>query len=183
MRMVWQAARAALLVSVAAMTPAFADDSTPPSGNASATSGSTTSGSSTGDSIVDQGMAMFDDGKLLATGGVSDLEGAGGGGLATWAVTTGYGTRDGIGLDGHFTYIALPNYSLWTEGAAVGLWDRVELSYAHLTFNTQNVGAALGLGKNFEFDQDGRRRQSETHRRCHLRPGFLVAPNRGRRAI
>ena len=59
---------------------------------------------------------MFDDGKLLATGGVSDLEGAGGGGLATWALTTGYGTRDGVGLDGHFTYIALPDYSLWTEG-------------------------------------------------------------------
>jgi len=34
------------------------------------------------------------------------------------------------------------------------LWDRVELSYAHLTFDTEKVGAALGLGKDFEFDQD-----------------------------
>jgi DUF3034 family protein len=105
-------------------------------------------------SVIDQGAAMFDNGKLLATGGVSSLEGAGGGGLATWALTTGYGTRDGVGIDGHATYISLPDYSLWTEGVAVGLFDRVELSYAHLTFNTENVGAALGLGKNFEFDQD-----------------------------
>lgn len=110
--------------------------------------------SAPGGSVVDQGVAMFDNGKLLATGGVSSLEGAGGGGLSTWALITGYGTRDGVGVDGHATYISLPAYSLWTEGAAVGLFDRVELSYTHLTFNTENVGAALGLGKNFEFDQD-----------------------------
>lgn len=99
-------------------------------------------------------MDMFDGGKLLATGGVSDLEGAGGGGLATWAITSGYGSRDGVGLNGHFTYIDLPDYSLWTEGVAVGLWDRVELSYAHLTFDTQKVGGLLGLGNGFKFDQD-----------------------------
>jgi hypothetical protein len=109
---------------------------------------------SSGGSIVDESAALFDDGKLLATGGVSNLEGAGGGGLATWALISGYGTRDGAGLNAHATYIALPDYSLWTEGATIGLFDRVELSYAHLTFDTQNVGAALGLGKGFEFHQD-----------------------------
>ena len=36
---------------------------------------------------------LFDGGKLLATGGVSQVEGAGGGGLANWALITGYGTR------------------------------------------------------------------------------------------
>ena len=35
-----------------------------------------------------------DMGKLTATGGVSQLEGAGGGGLTPWALITGYGTRD-----------------------------------------------------------------------------------------
>ncbi|MGD0866464.1 MAG: DUF3034 family protein [Rhizomicrobium sp.] len=140
MRISSRATLAALFaLATLAATPVLADDSNPSSGSGS---------------IVDQGMAMFDDGKLLATGGVSDLEGAGGGGLTTWALTTGYGTRDGIGLDGHFTYIALPDYALWTEGAAIGLWDRVELSYAHLTFDTEKVGEELGLGKGFEFDQD-----------------------------
>jgi hypothetical protein len=105
-------------------------------------------------SVFDKGMAMFDSGKLLATGGVSQLEGAGGGGLAAWALISGYGTRDGVSINGHATYVAVNDYSLWSEGAAVGLFDRVELSYAHQTFNTENVGTALGLGKNYKFDVD-----------------------------
>ena len=35
-----------------------------------------------------------DGGKLLLTGGVSQLEGAAGGGITPWAVIGGYGTRD-----------------------------------------------------------------------------------------
>lgn len=105
-------------------------------------------------SLTDEGLALFDSGKLLATSGVSALEGSGGGGLASWALITGYGTRDGAGVNGHFTYIDVNDYSLWSEGAAVGLFDRVELSYAHQTFDTENVGAALGLGKGYKIDQD-----------------------------
>src|ERR1700728_298253 len=82
-------------------------------------------------SVLDQGMALFDSGKLLATGGVSDLEGAGGGGLATWALISGNGTRDALGLNGHFTDIELGSYALRAEGAAIGLFDRVELSYTY----------------------------------------------------
>ena len=105
-------------------------------------------------SMLDSASSMFDEGKLLATGGVSTIEGSGGGGLATWALISGYGTRDGVGLDAHFTYVDLPDYALWSPGVAIGLFDRVELSYAHQTFDTENVGAQLGLGKGFTFDQD-----------------------------
>lgn len=97
---------------------------------------------------------LFDEGRLLATGGVSEVEGAGGGGLAPWALITGYGTRDGIGVNAHYTYIHLPSFTLNTEGVAIGLFDRVELSYAHQSFDTGNAGAKLGLGKGFTFDQD-----------------------------
>jgi len=97
---------------------------------------------------------LFDEGKLLATGGVSQVEGAAGGGLATWAVIGGYGTDDGIGVTAHETFIGLRSFSLNSVGAAAGLYDRVELSYAHQTFNTGNTGAALGLGKDFKFDED-----------------------------
>jgi hypothetical protein len=93
-------------------------------------------------------------GKLLLTGGVSNIEGAGGGGLATWATTTGYETRDGVGANLHLTYVKVSDYSLTTYGAAIGLFDRLELSYARQKFDTENVGAALGLGKGFTFDQD-----------------------------
>ena len=122
---------------MAAAGPVFADDAKPAD-----------------QSLLDKGMALFDSGKLLATGGVSQLEGAGGGGLSAWALISGYGTRDGAGINGHVTYVDVNDYSLWSEGAAVGLFDRVELSYAHTSFNTEDVGAALGLGKNYKFDMD-----------------------------
>jgi len=93
-------------------------------------------------------------GKLLATGGLSNLEGAGGGGLASWATITGYGTRDGFGGDLHYTYVNLPRYTLHTEGAAFGLGDRVELSYAHQYFDTGATGQLFGLGKGYAFQQD-----------------------------
>src|ERR1700709_1427576 len=87
------------------------------------------------DGVLDKGMALFDGGKLLATGGGSNVEGAGGGGLATWALITGYGTRDGVGVNGHYTYVGLPDYNLQTFGASVGILDRVELSYAYPAFD------------------------------------------------
>ena len=37
-----------------------------------------------------------DSGRLLLTQGVSNIEGAAGGGLASWAVISGYGTRDAV---------------------------------------------------------------------------------------
>jgi Protein of unknown function (DUF3034) len=97
---------------------------------------------------------VFDEGKLLATGGVSTLEGSGGGGLATWAMISGYGTRDGVGLNAHYTYVGLPDYHLQTPGLAIDLFDRVELSYAYQSFDTQKTGAALGLGEEFTFHQN-----------------------------
>lgn len=96
----------------------------------------------------------FDSGRLLATGGVSQIEGAGGGGLAAWALITGYGTDNGIGVNGHATTVILPDYRLTSLGFAAGFFDRVELSYSRLEFNTLGVGAALGLGHSYTFHMD-----------------------------
>lgn len=96
---------------------------------------------------------LFDRGRLLATGGVSQVEGAAGGGLTPWAVIAGYGSRDAIGANAHYTYIGLSDYTLHAPGIAVGFFDRVELSYSYQTFNTRNVGAMLGLGQGYEFHQ------------------------------
>lgn len=92
-------------------------------------------------------------GKLLLTGGVTTVEGSGGGGLASWATITGYATRDGIGANVHATRIELPDYQFRAYGAAVGLFDRVELSYTRQAFDTQGTGAKLGLGQGFTFHQ------------------------------
>ena len=92
-----------------------------------------------------------DSGRLLATSGVSQLDGAAGGGLVPWAVIAGYGTRDAIGATVHYTLDAMPDFTLHSAGIAVGLFDRVELSYAHDWFDTGSTGAKLGLGSGFQF--------------------------------
>ena len=96
----------------------------------------------------------FDQGKLLATGGVSQVEGAGGGGLGAWALISGYGSDHGAGVNGHYTTVLLPDYRLDTLGVGIGLFDRLELSYAWAAFDTMDVGTALGLGKGFTFHQN-----------------------------
>jgi len=78
--------------------------------------------------------AAQDMGKLFATGGVSQVEGAGGGGITPWALITGYGTRDSWGANAHFTYVSTQDYQLNTYGVAVGIADRVELSLAKQEF-------------------------------------------------
>ena len=75
-----------------------------------------------------------DMGKLLATGGVSQVEGAGGGGITPWALITGYGTRDSWGANAHYTYIKTQDYKLGSYGVAIGVSDRLEISFANQEF-------------------------------------------------
>jgi hypothetical protein len=93
-------------------------------------------------------------GKLLLTNGISTVEGAAGGGLTPWAVIGGNATKDGIGGQVSATVVELPDYRFSSFSAAVGAWDRIEVSYARQVFDTNKVGGALGLGNNFRFDQD-----------------------------
>lgn len=93
-------------------------------------------------------------GKLLLTGGVTQVEGAAGGGLTPWAVIGGYGTRDQIGGNAYFTRVDVDDYSLDSYGVLVGFYDRVELSLSRQKFDTQAIGGALGLGNGFTFTQD-----------------------------
>jgi hypothetical protein len=92
-------------------------------------------------------------GKLLLTGGVTNIEGTAGGGLTPWALIGGYGTRDQIGGNAFATQVRADDYTLNTGGALVGLYDRVELSFAQQTFDTREVGGLLGLGNHFKFKQ------------------------------
>jgi hypothetical protein len=95
------------------------------------------------------GLLGADEGKLLLTGGFSDLEGAGGGGLVPLAFITGYGSRDSWGANVHFTYIPLQDYRIDAYGASAGFFDRVEVSYTRQRLDV--TGTALdGL----RIDQD-----------------------------
>lgn len=90
--------------------------------------------------------AMSD--KLLLTGGVSQVEGAAGGGLTPWAVIGGYGTNNEIGANVHYTYAPTNNYQLDTYGVTVGIYDRVELSIAEQRFDVSELRTKVrsGLG-------------------------------------
>lgn len=118
------------------------------------------------------GSALADDryipdmGKLTATGGVSEVEGAGGGGLTPWALITGYGTRDSYGANAHYTQVSTQDYTLKTYGVAVGIADRVELSLArqeftgslapldHLKLQQDIFGVKLRVTGDAVYDQD-----------------------------
>jgi len=93
-------------------------------------------------------------GKLLLTGGVSQVEGAAGGGLVPWAVIGGYDTGGQWGANVHATRVRTQDFNLDTYGVAVGVDDRLELTLAKQIFDTRAAGTALGLGENFKFEQD-----------------------------
>ncbi len=85
-----------------------------------------------------------DEGKPLFTAGVTELEGAGGGGLVPWALITGYETRDGVGADVHYTHAGLGDYQVNAAGLALGLFDRFELSYVNVALSGGTAGLLNG---------------------------------------
>ena len=96
-------------------------------------------------SLLAFGLAHADTGKLLLTGGVSSVDGAAGGGLTPWAVIGSNASETEIGVSSHITRVNLRDYGLTTYGAAVGVYDRVEVSLARQDFSTGITGTSLGL--------------------------------------
>ncbi len=80
------------------------------------------------------------DSRLIATGGATQLEGSAGGGIVPWAVITGYGTKDEIGATAFWTDVNVQDFSLDSKGVAVGIYNRVELSFARHKFNLESLG-------------------------------------------
>ena len=99
-------------------------------------------------------LAFDSSGKILLTGGVSQIEGSAGGGLVPWAIIGGYETEDQIGFNAFHTNVNTSDYTLEAAGVLVGLYDRVELSYAKQSFNTQSVLLGLGFPQNFRIKQN-----------------------------
>lgn len=99
-------------------------------------------------------LEWFEGGKLVLTNGVTSIEGTSGGGIATWATIAGLEMDNGVGVSGHATVIELPDYGWQSHGVAVGIANRVELSYARQNLDTRDVGTALGLGQGYVLSQD-----------------------------
>lgn len=104
--------------------------------------------------------------RLLATGGVSQIEGAGGGGLTPWALIAGYGTDAQIGGSAFYTRAKTgDDFELNTGGVAVGFYNRVELSLSQTKFELgstvpkesirlNTMGIKLRLFGDAIYDQD-----------------------------
>ena len=92
--------------------------------------------------------------KLLLTNAVSAVDGASGGGISNWATIAGRQETRGVGVQAHVTAVLLPDFFYQSHGVALGIADRIELSYARQNFGTQDVGAALGIGQGYMLNQD-----------------------------
>jgi len=104
--------------------------------------------------------------RLLATGGVAQMEGAAGGGLTPWALISGYGTDTQIGGSVFYTQAKTNGgFELDSGGVSVGFNNRFELSMSQQKFGFSNtvpgesarmntLGAKVRLFGDAVYDQD-----------------------------
>ena len=122
-------------------------DGAPSDGPVAASDAPQSLSSEPGQSFLPQG------GRLLLTGGVSTIEGAGGGGIVPWALIGSYATRNQIGASAFVTGVDTQDFTLASYGGAVSFYNRLELSVARQNFNLREVGAAIGLGNRYTISQ------------------------------
>ncbi|MEO8366208.1 MAG: DUF3034 family protein [Pseudoxanthomonas sp.] len=89
--------------------------------------------------------AFAGNGRLLATGGASSIEGGAGGGIVPWAVLAGYGTKDQNGGTAFATRLDTGDYAMTSAGAAFTFHNRLELSVARQRFDLGELQRQLSL--------------------------------------
>ena len=82
-------------------------------------------------------------GKLLATPGVSQVEGSAGGGLVPWAQLAGYASEDEWAVNGFCSRADVKDYRLDACGVQLNLFNRVELSYAVQQFDVPALNTEI----------------------------------------
>lgn len=85
-------------------------------------------------------VAFAADGKLIATAGLSQIEGSGGGGIVPWATISGYDSRDQISAGAVITQVDVDDYRLTMLGASLSLYDSLEVSVAQQRFEIKGAG-------------------------------------------
>jgi hypothetical protein len=85
--------------------------------------------------------------RLAWTGGVTQIEGAAGGGLVPWALIGGLETDTEVGATAFGTYVHTGDFTLRAGGASLDLDDRLELSFARQRFDAGAVLPGLTLGQ------------------------------------
>ena len=98
--------------------------------------------------ITGSAAALADNGRLLATGGASSIDGAAGGGITPWAVMAGYGEQNEWGGAAFITRVETGDYRLDVAGGAVSFGNRIELSYARQRFDLGTLARDMPLPEN-----------------------------------
>lgn len=82
-------------------------------------------------------------GKLIATAGLMQFEGSGGGGIVPWATLAGHDSREEISINAMFTRVQLDDFRLNAYGASVSLYDKVEFSVAQHDFDVRALNTRI----------------------------------------
>ncbi len=93
-------------------------------------------------------VAIAGEGRLLATGGATSIEGSAGGGITPWAVLAGYGEKGEWGATAFATRVETGDYRLDAAGVAASWDNRLELSYARQRFDLGTLARDLSLPEN-----------------------------------
>ena len=96
-------------------------------------------------SLLTAAPALAGQGRLLATGGASQVEGTAGGGIVPWAVLSGYGSDDQHGGAAFYTRVDTGDYALDAYGASYTFANRVEVSFARQSFDLGELQRRLAL--------------------------------------
>lgn len=83
------------------------------------------------------------DGKLIGTAGLTQVEGAGGGGIVPWATLSGYDSDDQISISATATQLSLSDYRLNVVGVSASFYDQFEISVAKQRFELTSLGGQI----------------------------------------
>ncbi|WP_168016559.1 DUF3034 family protein [Halomonas salinarum] len=81
--------------------------------------------------------------RLLATGGVTQIEGAAGGGVSPWAVLAGTASEGEVSTTASITQARVDDYSLAMAGVAGNFHNRLEVSLARQRLDLDTLGGRL----------------------------------------
>ncbi|MBV2129036.1 DUF3034 family protein [Arsukibacterium indicum] len=81
--------------------------------------------------------------KIIATGGVTNIEGNAGGGIVPWAVINGYASSDEWSATAFASRVNVDDFSLNSGGVAFSFDNRWEFSYARQRFALESIGGSL----------------------------------------
>lgn len=88
-------------------------------------------------------LAQAQQGKLLATGAATTIEGSAGGGIVPWATLGSYAAEGQWGATVALSQVSVDDFTLNVRAASVSYGNRIELSVADQDFDLDTIGGDL----------------------------------------